>query len=145
MNSRTYVGALISVLLALIFGASFVQGDTGDTDGGISITNANFVAPSPEKENLNEEWVDVANNGTTEENISGWTLQDQQNHTYTFPDFNLNAGAKVRIHSGIGSDSESDLYWCRSTSIWNNDGDLATLRDVSGVVISRYPNDAEGA
>ncbi len=145
MNSRTHAGAIISVLLALFLGATLVQGNTGNEDGGIAITNANFVAPSPEKENLNDEWVDVANNGTMDENIAGWTLEDQQNHTYTFPDFDLKAGAKVRIHSGIGNDSESDLYWEKSTSIWNNNGDLATLRDVSGVVISSYPNDAEGA
>ena len=144
MNNRIHTGALISVLVALFLGAALVQGESS-SDGGITITNANFVAPSPEKENLNEEWVEVANNGTIDENLAGWLIQDQQNHTYSFPDFNLKAGATVKIHSGTGSNSDEDLYWNRSTSIWNNDGDLVTLIDTSGIVISSYPNEVEGA
>ena len=144
MNNRIHTGALISVLVALFLGAALVQGESS-SDGGITITNANFVAPSPEKENLNEEWVEVANNGTIDENLTGWTIQDQQNHTYAFPDFNLKAGSTVKIHSGAGSNSDEDLYWNRSTSIWNNGGDLATLVDASGVVISSYPKEVEGA
>ena len=127
MNNRIHTGALISVLVALFLGAALVHGESS-SDGGIAITNANFVAPSPEKENLNEEWVEVANNGTIDENLTGWTIQDQQNHTYAFPDFNLKAGATVKIHSGTGSNSDEDLYWNRSTSIWNNgwrSGDLS--------------------
>jgi competence protein ComEC len=144
MNNRIHTGALISVLVALFLGAALVQGESS-SDGGITITNANFVAPSPEKENLNEEWVEVANNGTIDENLAGWVIQDQQNHTYVFPDFNLKAGATVKIHSGTGSNSDEDLYWNRSTSIWNNGGDLATLVDASGFVISSYPKEVEGA
>ena len=144
MNNRIHTGALIFVLVALFIGTALVQGESS-SDDGITITNANFVAPSPEKENLNEEWVEVANNGTIDENLAGWVIQDQQNHTYTFPDFNLKAGATVKIHSGIGSNSDEDLYWNRSTSIWNNDGDLVTLIDASGIVISSYPNEVEGA
>jgi len=140
MNNRIHAGALISVLVALLLGATLVQGESS-SEGGIAITDANFVAPSPEKENLNEEWIEVTNNGTIDENLTGWTILDQQNHTYAFPDFNLKAGATVKIHSGAGSNSDEDLYWNRSTSIWNNDGDLATLIDTSGIVISSYPKE----
>jgi hypothetical protein len=140
MNNRIHAGALISVLVALFLGATLVQGESS-SEGGIAITDANFVAPSPEKENLNEEWIEVTNNGTIDENLTGWTILDQQNHTYAFPDFSLKAGATVKIHSGAGSNSDEDLYWNRSTSIWNNDGDLATLIDTSGIVISSYPNE----
>ena len=140
MNNRIHAGALISVLVALFLGATLVQGESS-SEGGIAITDANFVAPSPEKENLNEEWIEVTNNGTIDENLTGWTILDQQNHTYAFPDFSLKAGATVKIHSGAGSNSDEDLYWNRSTSIWNNDGDLATLIDTSGIVISSYPKE----
>jgi hypothetical protein len=144
MNNRIHIGALISVLVALFIGAALVQGESS-SEGGIAITNANFVAPSPEKENLNEEWVEVANNETIDENLAGWTIHDQQNHTFAFPDFNLKAGTTVKIHSGTGSNSDEDLYWNRSTSIWNNNGDLATLVNSSGFVISSYPKEVEGA
>ena len=144
MRNQVYIGELICVLVALFLGASLVQGQS-DSNGEIAIIDANFIATSPEKENLNDEWVEVANNGTTYENLAGWTIQDQQNHTFAFPDFDLKAGATVKIHSGTGSNSEGDLFWNRSTSIWNNDGDLATLINDSGIAVSSYPKEVEEA
>lgn len=93
----------IENLFAILFlGTALGQEENSSTDSQIAITSANFVAPSPEKENLNEEWVEVSNNGSSEANLTGWTLEDAQNHTYTIPDFNLKAGAKANIRTGIG-------------------------------------------
>jgi hypothetical protein len=66
-------------------------------------------------------------------------LEDAQNHTFTFPDFSLNAGAKVTIRTGVGDNTSEDLFWNRSSSIWNNAGDQAILMDASGNTVSRYP------
>lgn len=141
MNNRIYAGALIS-LAVLLLGAALAS---GAAEGGIAITNANFAAPSPEKENLNEEWVEITNLGTEDVNLAGWTLEDGQNHTYKFPDFSLKAGAVAKIRTGAGNDTAVDLFWNRSSSIWNNDGDVATLKDASGSIVSRYPEEAEAA
>ena len=145
MDIKAFGGVLILALMALFIGVSLVQGETTDTESGIAITAVNFVAPSPEKENLNEEWIEIINNETVDENLAGWTLQDQQNHTYTFPDFNLKAGATVKIHTGEGSNTEEDLFWNKSSSIWNNGGDLATLMDPSGTAVSSYPKEGDEA
>jgi len=99
----------------------------------------------PERENLNEEWIEISNQGESDENLAGWTLEDRQNHTYTFPDFILVAGASARIHTGVGSDTSEDLYWNRNTAVWNNDGDTATLKDASGDIVYRYPENAKEA
>jgi hypothetical protein len=141
MNSRIFAGALLS-LAVLFLGAAMVQ---GADENGIAITNVNFAAPSPEKENLIEEWVEISNLGTKDVNMADWTLEDAQNHTYKFPDFSLPAGAKAKVRTGTGDDTAEDLYWNRSTSIWNNGGDVATLKDASGNVISLYPEEAEAA
>jgi hypothetical protein len=45
----------------------------------------------------------------------------------------------------MGNDTSEDLFWNRSSSIWNNDGDVATLRDASGNLISSYPEEAKAA
>ncbi len=100
------------------------------------------MAQSPERENLNGEWVEIANQGDADTNLAGWTLQDQQNHTFAFPDFTLRAGAKAWIHTGEGNNTATDLYWNRSSAVWNNDGDVATLKDASGGMASRYPQGA---
>jgi micrococcal nuclease len=141
MNNRIFAGALIS-LAVLFLGAALAA---GAAESGIAITNANFAAPSPEKENLDEEWVEISNQGTADVSLAGWTLEDAQNHTYKFPDFSLKAGGAAKIRTGMGNDTSVDLFWNRSSSIWNNDGDVATLTDASGNIVSRYPEESKAA
>jgi|GEM_PF-583893 len=138
MSIQTYAWTAI---LAIFLGATLVQAETVDDESTISITNVSFVAPSPEKENLNDEWVEISNLGDMDEDLTGWTLEDEQNHTYMFQGFILKAGASVKIHTGVGNDTSSDLYWNKNTSIWNNNGDVATLKDASENVIFSYPKE----
>jgi hypothetical protein len=140
MNNRKIAGALIS-LVVLFLGAALVQG-AASTESGIAIINANFAAPSPENENLDEEWVEISNLGSSDVSLAGWTLEDAQNHCYSFPDFVLEAGANVKVRTGIGSDTAEDLFWKRGSSIWNNGGDVATLKDSSGNIVSSYPEES---
>ena len=141
MKNRILAGALIA-LAVLFLGAAMVQ---GAEETGLAITAANFEATSPEKDNLNDEWVQISNSGTADVSLAGWTLEDGQNHTYSFPDVSLVAGAKLKVHSGAGTDTAEDLFWNRSSAVWNNNGDTATLKDAAGVVVSRYPEEAAAA
>jgi hypothetical protein len=61
---------------------------------------------------------------------------ESASHRFTFPDgFGLAGGATVRIHTGCGPDTATDLHWCISGSaVWNNDGDTAFLVDPAGNV-----------
>jgi hypothetical protein len=145
MNNRIFAATLIFSLAVLFLGTALGQEEDISTDIQIAITNANFVAPSPEKENLVEEWVEISNIGSSDADLTGWVLEDGQNHTYTFPDFSLTAGAKVKIRTGVGEDTSKDLFWNRSSSIWNNGGDTATLMDAAGKIVSRYPEESQVA
>ncbi len=138
MKNKILAGALVA-LSVLLIGAAVVQ---SAEETGVAISGANFEATSPEKENLNEEWVEISNLGTADASLAGWTLEDGQNHTYSFPEFSLAAGAKVKVHTGIGDDTAEDLFWNRSSAVWNNDGDTATLRDADGNAVSSYPEEA---
>lgn len=144
MRRITYA-CILSALMALTAGLAFAQGGTDNTESNVAITEANFIATSPEKENLNDEWIDITNQGNEDVSLEGWTLSDQQNHTYTFKDFVLLGGASVKVHTGSGNDTEEDLYWNKASPVWNNDGDIATLTDAGGNVVSRYPEEKAGA
>ena len=86
---------------------------------------------------LLDEMVTVTNAGATAVNLTGWTIADEgARNTYTFPVFVLDAGSNVTVHSGAGNETASDLYWGRSSPVWNNDGDTATLADASGAIVS---------
>ena len=101
----------------------------------IKISAVQFDAPGAESENLNGEWVEVSNSGDNVD-MSEWTLQDEQEHIYNFPSgFEIESGTSVKIHTGEGEDTSSDLYWNSGRGIWNNDGDTATLKDQDGEIV----------
>ncbi|MEV5953933.1 lamin tail domain-containing protein [Streptomyces sp. NPDC051987] len=81
---------------------------------------------------LNREWVDVTNTSRRDVNLSGWTLSDADGHGYVFRHYRLAGGATVRVHTGEGRDTRTDLYQDRSASVWNHDADTATLRNDRG-------------
>ncbi|MFF5147887.1 lamin tail domain-containing protein [Streptomyces sp. NPDC013157] len=78
---------------------------------------------------LNKEWVDVTNTTRRAVNLDHWTLTDEAGHTYTFRHFRLDGRATVRVHTGEGRDSATDVYQDRRAYVWNNDADTATLNN----------------
>ncbi|MFI1360230.1 lamin tail domain-containing protein [Streptomyces sp. NPDC020898] len=81
---------------------------------------------------LNKEWVEVTNTTRHTVNLDGWTLEDASGHTYTFDHYRLAGRATVRIHTGEGRDTRTDLYQDRRHYVWNNDRDKAPLRNDRG-------------
>ncbi|WP_066418719.1 lamin tail domain-containing protein [Halorubrum aethiopicum] len=109
---------------------------TEDTNTTLAIVEIHADADGNDNENLNDEYVVLENTGETTLDLSGWTVADSADHTYTVPDgFKLGAGERVTIHSGSGTDTETDLYWGRSTAVWNNGGDTVIVTDASGTVV----------
>ncbi|MCF6095075.1 thermonuclease family protein [Microaerobacter geothermalis] len=87
--------------------------------------------------NLSDEYVEIKNTGSTSVNLSGWILLSVRgNQTYSFPNYELESGASVRVWSGPKvKENPSGLIWT-SKYIWNNDGDPAQLVDPNGKVVS---------
>ncbi|MGW1735853.1 lamin tail domain-containing protein [Streptomyces sp. NPDC001999] len=81
---------------------------------------------------LNAEWVELTNNSRRAVNLDGWTLRDEDGHRYRFDDVRLAGRATVRIHTGVGRDTRTDLYQDRRNYVWDNRSDTATLRDDRG-------------
>lgn len=104
---------------------------------GVSIGHVEYDAPGDDAQNPNGEWVTIANDGDGAD-LSGWRLRDESSvHRYRFPDgFTLDEGEQVRVRSGCGDDTATDLYWCADGAVWNNSGDIALLQDPSGNVVS---------
>lgn len=85
----------------------------------------------------NEEDVVFENTGGGTADMSGWTVSDEADQTYTFPDgFTLEPGESVTLNVESGTDTESDLYWGSGNPIWNNGGDTVVLRDTQGRVVA---------
>jgi hypothetical protein len=81
---------------------------------------------------LNAEWVQLKNTTTSSKMLTGWTLRDASSHIYPFATLNLGAGATVKVHTGSGSDTASNLYWGSGSYIT---GDTATLKNANGTTV----------
>src|SRR5262245_37083729 len=86
---------------------------------------------------LNHEWVQLHNTSGSRINLTGWKLRDRQGHIYTFGTYTIKAHGYVKIHTGKGTNTQTNRYWGHSGYVWNNTGDRATLKDPARTVIDR--------
>ncbi|MDD1693872.1 MAG: lamin tail domain-containing protein [Methanoregula sp.] len=104
----------------------------------VYISATQFDAPGDDRENLNGEWVRIANRGDGAVLIAGWTLSDKTgSHTYIFPAVLLLPSTSVTVFTGRGSMNDTALFMDRTSPLWGNSGDVAILRDGSGTVIDQ--------
>ena len=98
-----------------------------------------FNSPGNDNYSKEEEYVCLTNSGGQAADITGWYLRDEYGWGYTFPQFTLAPGATVRVRTGCGTNSTTDLYWCKDeTAVWNNDGDTVFLFDADGNLVAQY-------
>lgn len=93
---------------------------------------------TPEREHLDDEYIIIKNGQSSPVDMSGWTLSDEADHVFTFPQgFKLNKNSEVTVYTGHGTNTDTELYWNSDTPIWNNSGDNAYLRTPDGSLIDR--------
>ncbi|WP_327359922.1 lamin tail domain-containing protein [Streptomyces sp. NBC_01296] len=81
---------------------------------------------------LNNEWVEITNTTRDAVNLRGWTLRDADGNRYRFDNVRINGRATIRIHTGTGHNTRTDLFQNRRDYVWDNRADTATLRDDRG-------------
>ncbi len=65
-------------------------------------------------------------------NRRGWTLRDRDGDRYRFDNVRIGGRDTIRIYTGNGRDTRTDLFQDRRDYVWDNHGDTATLRDDRG-------------
>ncbi|MCU4719677.1 lamin tail domain-containing protein [Halapricum hydrolyticum] len=110
----------------------------GTTQSGVSISlsEVHADAAGSDSENLNDEYIVLKNAGDTTVDLGGWTVADAAGHEYQIPSgVTIAPGATLTIHSGIGTDNSTDLYWGSGSPIWNNAGDTVTVSNQSNEIV----------
>jgi len=111
------------------------DGGTSSGDGELAVATINADAEDDDRENLNDEYVVFRNDGDSSLDLTGWIVGDEAGKTYQFPDgFMLDSDATVTLHTGSGTDTETDLYWDAGRPVWNNGGDTVTVTTSEGEV-----------
>ncbi len=107
----------------------------------IKFTKIQYESPGPDtgsNESLNAEFLVIKNTGTRAKQLQGWKVKDLRdsleggNITFTFPRFRLRPGKSVKLHTGQGAKTGTDLYWGRSAYVWGDDSDTAYLYNKGG-------------
>jgi hypothetical protein len=101
----------------------------------VEISSVQYDSPGRDtrsNRSLNKEWVEITNNTRRTINLDGWTLRDEDGHRYTFDHYRLDGRSTVRVHTGQGRDTRSDVYQDRRNYVWDNRSDTATLRNDHG-------------
>lgn len=105
----------------------------------IGILYFHWDAEGDDRCNLNDEYVVFRNTCSQPIDMTDWTVKDEARHVYTFPSFVLENSAEVTLFTGCGTDTRTELYWCSSGPIWNNEvGDTLFLRNANGELVLSY-------
>lgn len=76
------------------------------------------------------EGVEIRNNGAVVA-LTGWTLQDSEGNSYTFPERRLFTGGLVTVFTRVGDDTAIALFWGRTAPVFTR-GESVTLLDAQG-------------
>ena len=99
----------------------------------LEIVSIDCNPPGDDNANLNEEYITfrVLVSGP----LLGYVVEDESGSHYGFPDGTFSAGQIFRLHTGSGTDSQTDLYWGSTTAVWDNGSDAVTVLDPLGRVV----------
>ncbi|MFC1754945.1 lamin tail domain-containing protein [Thermoproteota archaeon] len=107
-------------------------------EGEVKITKVQFKAPGNGKKNLNGEWVEITGYNA---DLTGYKLHDNnKKHVFKFPK-GFTVYGPVKIFTGKGRDTNTRLYWNRPRPVWNDNADIATLRDKRNRVVSKVKSE----
>lgn len=126
--------------LAIAGGRGMWAAEACTVTSQLSIDSIRADAEGRDDENLNDEWIEIANTGTRSVSLTGWSLRDAESvHRYSFPSgFILDGSTTIRISTGCGANERDHLYWCASGPVWNNSGDVGYLLDPEGRIAGRF-------
>jgi len=96
------------------------------------------VEHDPEGSDLEGEYILLRNTTDDSQDLTAWTIKDGDGHEFRFESFVLEPAASVKIWTGAGEDTGTDVYWGYGRGLWDNEGDTATLRDYRGQVIDTF-------
>ncbi len=121
------------------FDGSGGGGGGGDSGGAIAVKRVHADAAGDEYDNLNDEYVVFENPESSAIDLTGYAVEDEVGKHYDFPSgFSLGGGETVTLHTGSGTDTQTDLYWGYGSPVWNNSGDTVYVFDDTGTEVLAY-------
>jgi hypothetical protein len=81
---------------------------------------------------LENEAVQIVNNGSRQAALLNWEVQDEDGHAYTFGQHTIfGEGAGVSVFTKAGQNSVTAVYWNLTEPVWES-GETVILVDADG-------------
>jgi Lamin Tail Domain len=140
----------VAITLAVLAGVGW--GCRGIASSGVDVTPASIASSARITENSvakividrdcskladpSDEYVCLTNADTAAADMGSWVLRNVLGRSFNFPPgFTLPAGQTVKVHTGAGTDSATDLHWAyRVDPAWEK-GDKLTLHNNEDVEV----------
>ena len=102
----------------------------------VAVARIEADPPGADGARPNDEYVVIRIDGDDAVDLTGWILRDESSsNRFVFEPGPLFApGGTIRVHSGCGRPTATDLYWCRGP-VWSNDADSVVLQSGRGTVV----------
>ena len=110
-------------------------------NANLIITHVEADAPGNDNENLNGEWVEITNLGSSVTELAGWVLKDESaSHRYNFPNqFIIDPGAEIRVYTGCATDTTTSLYWCSGGAVGTTQATQHSFSTQTGTSTTNTP------
>lgn len=87
---------------------------------------------------LEGEALQIVNSGPGEQAMAGWRVRDEDGNVYAFGQIVIfGEGAGIWLHSGVGQDTATDLYWGLEDPAWRS-GEIVTLWNAADEPVGRF-------
>ena len=125
------------VLLAALLGclAPLLPASPALAAGPMKIVKIHYAQTGT---NLNTEYIVFKNKSTHTVRMKGWEIisaPSTDHQFYIFPRTKILPGHSLTLYTGNGSNTATSRYWGAGTPVWNNDGDLAILKNAAGTIV----------
>lgn len=96
------------------------------------------IVYEPTDDPLDGEYIEIINTKSKSFDLEDWFIKAETGPKYIFPVFTLRAGKKVKVWSGSGENTSTDLYWGSTVPIWKDNHGRAYLKDDEGDLVDTY-------
>lgn len=101
----------------------------------VVVVDAEPDPPGRDDENLDKEYVVIANADTEPLDLGGWQVRDESTgNRFVFDERRLGPGDELVLVTGCGQDSDREVFWCSDFPVWSNHGDTVLVLAPDGAI-----------
>jgi endonuclease YncB( thermonuclease family) len=104
------------------------------TGAAVSVGAVVHDPSGPDGDVLNDEYVEIVNEGDDPIDLTGWILRDESSSNRLALSSAL--GDRLIVRTGCGEGDTSTVHWCSDLPVWSNGGDTVLLLDPNGNVVA---------